>query len=211
MPDYRLEQNSKNRLGPHAIIAGVDEVGRGPWAGPVVACAVVLDPMRLPPQVMAQIHDSKTLTAKKRQSLYPLLIEHSQYSIGQCDVCEIDQYNILQATMMAMQRAVKGLPNRPDYVLVDGNRMPPPATGWDYHGEPVVKGDATSLSIAGASIVAKVYRDKIMADLAQQYPHYGWERNAGYGTKAHQQGLKTHGITPHHRKSFAPIAKMMDK
>lgn len=208
MPDFLLETHAQTQLG-HKIIAGVDEVGRGPWAGPVMACAVVIDLTRLPPTVADRMHDSKKLTEKQRQSLYPELVQCVDYAIGQCSVAEIDQHNILQATMIAMTRAVQGLPHRPDYILVDGNRMPTPAIGWDYDGECVIKGDATSLSIAGASIIAKVTRDKLMAELAQQHPHYGWETNAGYGTKTHQQGLATHGITKHHRKSFAPIAKIL--
>lgn len=184
------------------FIAGVDEVGRGPWAGPVVAAAVILNPRQIPPG----LDDSKKLTAAKRQMLAKQIYATSHVSIAQASVEEIDTLNIRQATLQAMERAVKGLTTAPHFVFVDGNVVPPnlacPAQ-W------VVKGDSKVLSIAAASIVAKVYRDEMMAKLAETYPHYAWENNAGYGTKAHQAGLASHGVTPHHRRSFRPVANLL--
>ena len=208
MPNFDIE-NRIMREKRHQYIAGVDEVGRGPWAGPVVTCAVIIDQKTFPAPLAEQLDDSKKLSDKKRAELYPKLIENVTYSLGECSVTEIDKHNILQATMIAMTRAVDGLVQKPDYVLVDGNRMPPPSTGWCYEGEPVIKGDATSITIAAASIIAKVTRDSLMTQLAEQYPHYGWKSNAGYGTKAHQAGIASHGICEHHRKSFAPIKKFI--
>ena len=199
MPDFSLESEIGGR------IAGVDEVGRGPWAGPVVACAVVIDRNTFPAELAAQLDDSKKLTASKRNALYPELISTSAFGIGQADVVEIDAMNILQASMLAMRRAVSCLEFVPDAALVDGNRDPelpcPTRT--------VVKGDSKSLTISAASIIAKVYRDRLMTELAEDFPGYGWERNAGYGVKEHRAGLDRLGVTPHHRKSFAPIKKIM--
>ena len=206
MPNFDIENRIQDTLG-HKFIAGVDEVGRGPWAGPVITCAVIIDQNTFPQFLAEQLDDSKKLSQKKRAILYPQLLEHVTYSLGECSVAEIDKHNILHATMIAMMRAVDGLSQRPDYVLVDGNRMPPQRTGWSYDGEPVIKGDSISTTIAAASIIAKQTRDKMMAELAEQYPHYGWENNAGYGTKTHQQGIASHGICEHHRTSFAPIKK----
>ena len=208
MPNFDIENHIMQTKG-YKFIAGVDEVGRGPWAGPVVTCAVIIDQNTFPEQLAEQLDDSKKLSHKKRAELYPQLIENVTYSLGHCSVAEIDKHNILQATMIAMTRAVDGLAQKPDYVLVDGNRMPPPTSGWQYKGEPVIKGDGISITIAAASIIAKFTRDKMMAQLAQQHPHYGWESNAGYGTKAHQDGIASHGICEHHRTSFAPIKKLL--
>ena len=208
MPNFDIENHIIQTKG-HTYIAGVDEVGRGPWAGPVVTCAVIIDQNTFPSALAEQLDDSKKLSDKKRAVLYPQLLEHVTYSLGECSVAEIDNHNILHATMIAMGRAVDGLSQKPDYVLVDGNRMPPPNTGWSYQGEPVIKGDGISMTIAAASIIAKVTRDTMMAELAQQYPHYGWESNAGYGTKTHQDGIASHGICQHHRTSFAPIKKLL--
>jgi len=183
------------------IVCGIDEVGRGPLAGPVVACAVILPP-RLSRVLLEQVNDSKALSAKRRDALAPLIQAEACYGLGQASVEEIDQINILQATFLAMRRAVEALPQPPESALVDGNRAPvlPCPTRC------LVKGDSRSLSIAAASILAKVHRDHLMADLAQTYPGYGWERNAGYGTAEHLAALDRLGVTPHHRRSFAPIA-----
>ena len=194
-PDYSLEA----ALG--APVAGVDEVGRGPWAGPVVAAAVILDPANLP----GGIDDSKRLSARRREALFAALCETARFGVGAASVAEIDRLNVLAATLLAMRRAIAGLGVVPGHVLVDGNRMPAlpcPATT-------VVGGDRRSLSIAAASIVAKVTRDRLMARLARRYPGFGWERNAGYGTPQHRASLAAIGVTPHHRRSFAPVASRL--
>ena len=199
MANYDLE--TELRISGKEIIAGIDEVGRGPWAGPVTACAVILDPNNIPDG----LNDSKVLTAKRREQLFDLIMDSAQVSCVHVEVTEIDQVNILQATFRAMERAVSHLPI-PNHILVDGNKLPPnlpsPATA-------IVKGDAKSVSIAAASIIAKVTRDRLMSDLSEAYPGYGWEKNAGYGTKMHQLGLLNHGVTPHHRRSFKPIHNIL--
>jgi len=183
-------------------IAGVDEVGRGPFAGPVVAAAVRLDPDNIP----EGMNDSKKLTHQKRLRISEELHRVADVSIAQASVAEIDRLNILQASMLAMERAVLGLSRNADHVLVDGNRVP---AGLRGRGVGLVKGDARSLSISAASIVAKIWRDQLMVDLAQQYPGYGWERNAGYGTLAHRLALQNLGVTPHHRRSFKPVHNIL--
>jgi ribonuclease HII len=199
MANYDLE--TELRISGKEIIAGIDEVGRGPWAGPVTACAVILDPNNIPDG----LNDSKVLTAKRREQLFDLIMDSAQVSCVHVEVAEIDLINILQATFRAMERAVSHLPI-PNHILVDGNKLPPnlpsPATA-------VVKGDAKSVSIAAASIIAKVSRDRLMSDLSEAFPGYGWEKNAGYGTKMHQLGLLNHGVTPHHRRSFKPIHNIL--
>jgi len=184
------------------IIAGVDEAGCGPWAGPVVAAAVILD-LKNPPD---GIDDSKKLLPEKREALFALISASSHISVGISSVAEIDSFNILGATKLAMRRAVEGLPVAPDVALVDGNR-PPDLTCTT---QMIIGGDALSLSIAAASIIAKVTRDRIMRALAAEHPHYGWESNAGYGTKKHQDGLAKFGVTPHHRRSFRPIRELLE-
>lgn len=196
MPDFALERRAGGR------VAGIDEAGRGPWAGPVVAAAAILDPARLPDGLAARLDDSKKLSHAVRESLFESLRDHATIGVGVASVAEIDETNILAATLLAMRRAVCALPEAPDHALVDGNRPP----DLPCPVETVVRGDGLSLSIAAASIVAKVTRDRIMTDLAADYPGYGWERNAGYGTKAHRDGLARLGVTPHHRRSFKPIA-----
>lgn len=187
------------------IICGIDEVGRGPWAGPVLATAVILpDPL---PDFFAQVTDSKKLSVKKRDALYPQLIECCQFGIGMASVQEIDQLNILRATFLAMERAFAALPVRPDFAFVDGNKLPQ----LPCRAEAVIGGDAKVPAIAAASIIAKVTRDKIMADLDREFPGYDWAKNAGYGTKSHQNGLANMGVTPHHRASFAPIRAILEK
>lgn len=183
-------------------VAGVDEVGRGPLAGPVVAAAVILDPARIPDGLA----DSKALSAAKRERLHDEVRARAlAVSVAEASVEEIDRLNILHASMLAMRRAVEALPEV-GFVLVDGNRVPP---GLPCPGEAVVKGDALCLSIAAASIVAKVVRDRLMVDLAQQHPGYGWEANAGYPTKAHLEALLHLGLTPWHRRSFGPVHKIL--
>jgi ribonuclease HII len=204
MPDFMFEYEAiAEGLAP---VCGVDEAGRGPWAGPVVAGAAILDPNTLPGSLRMELDDSKKLKAQKRQSLFDLLLEHAVTGIGIASVEEIDDLNILQATMLAMSRAVADLDVTPGMVLVDGNRLPTlPCPGLS-----IVKGDGRSLSIAAASILAKVTRDRIMSELAESHPGYGWQHNAGYGTSKHQQGLAQFGVTEHHRRSFKPIAKLLD-
>ena len=195
MPDFSFENQ-------HACpVAGVDEAGRGPWAGPVVAAAVILDRT----VDYTGLDDSKKLSAKKRETLFDHIMATAHVGVGQASVEEIDNINILQATMLAMQRAVENLAPNPGYVLIDGNKCP----DLKIPCEAVIKGDSRSFSIAAASIIAKNTRDRIMADLAKDHPAYGWERNAGYGTAQHKEGLNLVGISPHHRKSFAPIRKIL--
>lgn len=184
------------------MVAGIDEAGRGPWAGPVVAGAVIFKSANCP----AGINDSKKLTAAKREALFDPIMACATVGIGIASVDEIDTHNILGATKLAMQRAFAQLGVIPELALVDGNRAPK----LPCRVQTVIGGDAKSLSIAAASIIAKVTRDRIMRELAREFPYYGWERNAGYGTGAHQQGLATHGVTIHHRRSFAPIRLLLE-
>lgn len=199
MPDMTLENERKG------LVAGVDEAGRGPWAGPVVAAAVIL-PTSLPESLEKGIDDSKKLPARHREQLFEILRGCAEIGVGAASVVEIDRCNVLAATHLAMRRAVQRLRREPAFALIDGNSSPAslrcPACA-------VVKGDSLSLSIAAASIVAKVTRDRIMGTLACRYPAYGWERNAGYGTREHQEGLLAAGVTSHHRRTFAPVAKML--
>lgn len=194
--DYEIAAGRNDGL----IIAGIDEVGRGPLAGPVVACAVILpaDISLLP----AGITDSKKLTAKRREKLAPLLREICTYTLGEASVAEIDAHNILQATFIAMRRALDGLPIRPDFALIDGNQLP---KGLACPARTLVEGDAKCLSIAAASIIAKVERDRLMQQLDKEFPGYGWASNAGYGSAGHLSALKELGPTPHHRRSFSPV------
>lgn len=184
-------------------VVGTDEVGRGPWAGPVVAAAVRIHNAEAPESLLAQLDDSKRLSAKLRSSLFQEMTASSAFTIalGQASVAEIDRINILQASLLAMARAVTALPQSPDHVLVDGRHIPELPCPADA----IVKGDSRSLSIAAASICAKVTRDGFMAELARAHPGYGWERNQGYGTREHREGLDRLGVTEHHRRSFAPI------
>jgi ribonuclease HII len=200
LPDDSFERVALGR-GARAV-AGVDEVGRGPLAGPVVAAAVRL----LPKQVPAGLRDSKKLTAARRIALNSGLRTMAQVGVGIASVVEIDALNILRASHLAMMRAVAALPETPDHLLIDGNLIP---DGLPCRAEAVVKGDARCLSIAAASIVAKVTRDAIMADLAQHHPGYGWEVNAGYPVPAHLAALQSLGVTPHHRRSFRPVHKIL--
>ena len=187
------------------LICGIDEVGRGPLAGPVVACAVIIDPARLDPDLASQIDDSKKLPAKIRQALHDALRTCVTYALGEASVAEIDAINILQATFLAMRRAVENLPAKPHLALVDGNRPPKLSCATEC----LIGGDALSLSIGAASIIAKVVRDKIMCELAERHTVYGWEHNAGYGTAHHLAAISQHGVTEHHRKSFRPISQSL--
>ena len=201
-PDYALEEAAL-RAGAR-VIAGVDEVGRGPLAGPVTAAAVILDIGRIP----EGINDSKKLSPKRREILAQEIMAGCAWAVGHASVEEIDALNILRASHLAMCRALAGLRQRPDLALVDGNLLP---RDLPMPGQAVVKGDARSLSIAAASLVAKLLRDRIMVDLAQQHPGYGWEVNAGYPTKAHRQALLDLGVTPYHRRSFKPVHNILCK
>lgn len=200
LPDDQFESAARAR--GLARVAGVDEVGRGPLAGPVTAAAVVLDPARVP----QGLRDSKTLSAARREALAVELAQVAEVSIAHASVAEIDALNILQASLLAMERAVAGLALPPDHCLIDGNRIPKALQG---RAEALVKGDARSLSVAAASIVAKVARDRIMVDLAQQHPGYGWEKNAGYPSPAHLRALLDLGVTPWHRRSFKPVHNIL--
>jgi len=200
LPDLKLEHAAGG------VVAGVDEAGRGPLAGPVVAAAAVIDEARLDAALRLRIDDSKKLSAAKRTAIFAELAGCARLAVGAASVAEIDRFNILGATMLAMRRAVLSLGILPDLVLIDGNRtpeLPCPARA-------VVGGDARSLSVAAASIVAKVTRDRIMASLAARHPGFGWERNAGYGTAAHREALVRLGATAHHRRSFAPVAALFN-
>ncbi len=199
-PDFTFETTA--RQAGATRIAGVDEVGRGPLAGPVVAAAVVLDPTQIP----EGLNDSKRLTGARRDALTDALMDMAQVSIAQASVEEIDRLNILQASLLAMRRAIDGLPQPPDHLLIDGNRLP---RDLPCPAQAVVKGDARCLSISAASIVAKTWRDKHMRDLAQQFPGYGWETNAGYPSKSHLEALRNIGVSPHHRRSFKPVHNIL--
>mgnify|MGYP006415406097 FL=1 len=199
--DYTFEAAAAARgLGP---VCGIDEAGRGPWAGPVTAAAVMMRPDNIPPGLA----DSKTLSKARREALFEQLREAAVIGVGRASVAEIDRLNILAATMLAMARAVTDLAAAPGYALVDGNRAPDLPCGV----ETLVKGDGRCLSIAAASIVAKVSRDREMAALAERFPGFGWERNAGYGTAEHRQGLARLGPNEMHRRSFAPIRKLLEQ
>jgi ribonuclease HII len=194
-PDYRLERKAKKE--GFFPVAGVDEAGCAPLAGPVVAAAVVLDPRRIPPG----INDSKKLSPEAREILFAAITAQARFAIGIADVARIDADNILNARLWAMARAVEALGLPPTLVLVDGNRAP--AVGCRVRT--VIGGDAISLSIAAASIIAKVTRDRLMCELDAQWPGYGFARHKGYGTPAHCAALARLGPSPHHRRSFAPV------
>lgn len=207
MPDFMYENEHQG------LIAGIDEAGRGPWAGPVVAGAVVFLDQNCNPCLLNSLNDSKKLSASMREKLYALLREEQKkgrvlIGIGEASAQEIDSQNILQATFSAMKRAVLQLSQKPDFALVDGNRAP---CSFPVPTQTIIKGDAKSMSVAAASVCAKVYRDRLMQKLALKYPHYGFEKNAGYGTKAHQNGLQKFGVCPEHRKTYKPVANILSK
>ena len=199
-PNFSFEQAAHAR--GFMYVAGVDEVGRGPLAGPVCAAAVILDPDNIP----AGMNDSKKLTAKRRDALFDEIMKVADVSLAQATVEEIDTHNILRASHIAMVRAVAGLSQTADHALIDGNMIP---RDLKVSSETIIKGDARSLSISAASIVAKVWRDRHMVDLAQQFPGYGWDKNAGYPTALHKLGLERFGVTPHHRRSFKPVHNIL--
>lgn len=200
MPDYTHESQHTGR------VAGVDEVGRGPLAGPVMAAAVVFT-AGVPPGLAALLDDSKKLTAEQRQAAYVALLQcqTAEIAVGAASVAEIGRLNILHAAMLAMARAVMRLPTPPDVALVDGNRKPPLACTVRC----VIGGDALCLSIAAASIVAKVIRDRAMTRLSARFPHYGWHSNAGYATGAHRRAVQRHGPCAHHRASFGAVREWL--
>ncbi|MCB1531276.1 MAG: ribonuclease HII [Alphaproteobacteria bacterium] len=201
MPDFSLEDAID---GP---VCGLDEVGRGPLAGPVVAACVYIPDHVRPLPFIGEIRDSKKLSEAKLESLNTLISEHCAFAVTEITPQEIDEINILQASLKAMATSLERMSVSIRHALVDGNRcpahMPCPAT-------PVVKGDSVSTSIAAASIIAKAHRDRIMRALAQEHPHYGWESNVGYPSPQHLAGIDAHGITNHHRKSFAPVRNFIE-
>ena len=200
MPHYIYESRLlKTIAGP---ICGVDEAGRGPLAGPVVAAAVILDRKRIP----KGLNDSKKLSEESREALYPIIMEMAvAVGVGEASVGEIDLVNIRQATHLAMARAVRALTVAAEFALVDGNDAP----ALPCKCETLVKGDGRSVSIAAASIIAKVHRDRLMIRLHDDHPGYNWRSNKGYGTPDHYSGLAAHGVTIHHRRSFAPIRELL--
>ena len=199
IPDFCLEKNCGKK-----IVAGVDEAGRGPLCGPVVAGAVVF--LKYDFTDMPVITDSKQMNEKQRDIAYDWITTNPDivWAVAQCSAAEIDELNILRASLTAMKRAVASLKMKPEYCLVDGNKMPDKICG-----EAVVKGDAKSLSIAAASILAKVTRDRIMHDLAKQFPEYCWDKNAGYPTQQHLAAIEKYGVNEHYRKTFGPVKKVL--
>ena len=198
-PDFSFE--TTHFKAGHLLVAGVDEAGRGPWAGPVVAAAVILDPTNIPDG----LNDSKKLNEARREELFDKIQATSETAIGIIEADEIDRINILQATMKAMSTAIADLPRSPTIALIDGNRAPV----LDCLSETIKKGDALSLSIAAASIIAKVTRDRLMKYLDNQFPGYEFSRHKGYGTVIHAKALANLGPCPQHRKSFAPIKALL--
>ena len=206
MPTWEIE-NTYN-----GIVCGIDEAGRGPWVGQVVAGAVVFLNKNIEPELLQNLNDSKKLSAAKREKLYDLLLSEEKKGkiccgIGMASAQEIDELNILQATFLAMSRAAEKLRIKPQFALIDGNRLP---KQFLCQTACYISGDARSYSIAAASILAKVYRDRLLKELAQKYPFYGFEKNAGYGTKDHIAGIREHGLISEHRKSYKPIKNFME-
>ncbi|HRC26087.1 MAG TPA: ribonuclease HII [Alphaproteobacteria bacterium] len=204
MPDFSLEDALQ---GP---VCGLDEAGRGPLVGPVTAACVFVPPRSRDQAFWSRVNDSKALTSFVRESLFESITSHCVFGIAHADPAEIDSLNILQASLLAMRRAFEILCAKmdapPSHALVDGNAAPP---GLGCAVVPVIKGDARSRSIAAASILAKISRDRILLDLATQHPHYGWETNAGYPTAQHIDAINAHGLTVHHRHSFAPVRNFL--
>lgn len=202
-----LEETPENAFDPGPIIIGVDEAGRGPLAGPVVAAAVVMSD-----QIPAGVADSKTLSARRRAAFDEPLRANCQWAVAVVEPSEIDAVNIFQATMLAMTRCVRDLAAQlegtPEIVLIDGNQTPERrCEEWRWPARAIVGGDGIEPVISAASIIAKEWRDRIMIEAASTYPHYGWERNKGYGSPEHMAALQEHGPTPLHRQSFAPVAQ----
>ena len=200
MPPSSLFERAARKQG-YEIVAGIDEVGRGPWAGPVYAAAAIVDTRKIAKKGLSSLDDSKKLSLEQREELFDRLKEGAVVGVGWASVQEIDRLNILWASMLAMQRAVAALPIAPQYCLVDGNRAPE----LPCPCETIIEGDGRSFSIAAASVVAKVTRDRIMVGLAPEYPEYRWESNKGYGTPDHRDALRRLGVTPHHRRSWYPV------
>ena len=196
--DFSIE----NEIGG-GLIAGVDEAGRGPLCGPVVAAAVIFPNRDI--EIPVVIRDSKKMSAHQRAVAYDWITKNTIWATGQCSPAEIDELNILWASMRAMERAVAGLGQTPELCLIDGNRVPK-----NLRGRAVIKGDAKSLSIAAASIIAKETRDKIMRELAQKFLEYGWDKNAGYPTAEHLRAIEKYGVTEHHRRSFGPVKNSLN-
>jgi ribonuclease HII len=200
MPNFALERRCQG------IVCGIDEAGRGPLAGPVVAAAVILDPTTLPRRLKRELDDSKKLSREAREEYFAIIRRCARIGVGAASVAEIDRINILQATFLAMRRAVSRLGVVPDIALVDGNQPPP----LSCEIRTVIGGDGLSLSIAAASVIAKVTRDKLMRALAARYDGYGWTTNVGYGTEEHRSAILALGPTRHHRMSFAPLQMSLD-
>ena len=198
MPDSIIERG----FGwPQKLVAGIDEAGRGPWAGPVVSAVVILNEKNIPDG----LNDSKKLSEKKRLSLYSSIYNFHSVGVGISSIEEIDSMNVLQATFLSMKRAVEDLNPQPEYILVDGNLDP----GLNFKTKCIIKGDSISISIAAASVIAKVTRDNLMLKLDKEFPDYNWKKNKGYGTAEHRNALELHGPCKYHRKSFSPINKML--
>jgi ribonuclease HII len=211
MPSFRHEMRCESLYAGECVaqlqsirIAGIDEVGRGPLAGPVMAGVAVIDRSAAKRRLLKLIDDSKKLALEDREAAYEAMVASGivQFALGEASVEEIDRINILQATFLAMRRALLALTDQPHLVLIDGNQKPPEL---GCRAEMIVGGDAVSYSIAAASIFAKVTRDRYMARLAESFPQYGWRTNRGYGSAEHLAALRLHGPTPHHRRSFAPV------
>ncbi len=197
-PDFSYECNCAAK-----IVAGCDEAGRGPLCGPVIAAAVIFPNRDI--EIPVIIRDSKKMTEHQRNAAYDWITQNTIWAIGECSATEIDELNILWASMLAMRRAVEKLDVAPEHCLIDGNRVPD-----GLLGTAIVRGDAKSLSIAAASIVAKVTRDRIMENLATQFPEYAWDKNAGYPTAAHLNAIEKYGITKHHRRTFGPVKQRIE-
>ena len=200
LPDFEVETQLITE--GYRAVAGVDEVGRGCIAGPVTAAAVILDPKNIP----NGLNDSKKLSLKQREKVFSAIQEKCVFFVAHSTVSEIDQINILQASLLAMERAIAGLNINPDFVLIDGNKSPEDLSA---KCKPIINGDSKSLSIAAASIVAKITRDRIMSRLDKEFPGYDWSKNAGYPTKFHKSAILNIGITPHHRRSFKPVHNIL--
>lgn len=199
-PNFSFERHAYDNGA--RMVVGVDEAGRGPIAGPVTAAAVCLDMQGIPPG----LNDSKKLSQRQREILFGALLQCAKVSVAHCSVEEIEAWNIRKAALTAMRRAVQGLDSKPDLALIDGQDIPPELS---CPGQAIIGGDAKSMSIAAASVAAKVTRDRLMVDLAQQYPGYGWEKNAGYPTKHHISALSSLGVTPYHRRTFRPVHNIL--
>lgn len=205
MPSWDIENSFSG------VVCGIDEAGRGPWVGPVAAGAVMFLRHDVSAELLQNLDDSKKLSAAKRERLYDLLMNEAEvgnllYGIGLASAAEIDEMNILQATFLAMTRAAEQLSIKPQLALIDGNRLP---NRFLCSAQCYIGGDGRSYSIAAASILAKVYRDRLMQKMAEKYPYYGFEKNAGYGTKEHIAGIRAHGLTPEHRRSYKPIKQFL--